>query len=67
MYHRNFFQNELLALFREEITRDINDVNKTWTKKVKSTSEGHFRDREVIYKKEEHQMKSIPQNCLNQY
>ena len=26
-------KNELLALFREEITRDINDVNKTWTKK----------------------------------
>ena len=44
-------QNELLALFREEITRDINDVNKTWTKKVRSTSEGHFRDIEVYLQK----------------
>ena len=28
-------KTELLALFREEITRDINDVKKTWTKKIK--------------------------------
>ena len=28
-------KNELLALFCDEITRDINGVNKTWTKKSK--------------------------------
>ena len=40
-------KNELLALFQEEITRDINDVKKSWTKKVKSTSEAHLRDKET--------------------
>ena len=40
-------KNELLALFQEEITRDINGVKKSWTKKVKSTSEAHLRDKET--------------------
>ena len=48
-------KNELLALFRDEKTRDINGVNKTWTKKVKTLSEAALRDQE----------KSIPQIRLN--
>ena len=44
-------KNELLALFREEITRDINDVNRTWTKKVKITSEASLRDKEAYLQK----------------
>ena len=40
-------KNELLALFWEETTRDINDVKKIWTKKIKSTSEAHLRDKET--------------------
>ena len=35
-----------MALLREKITRDINDVNKTWTKKIKSMSEAYLRDKE---------------------
>ena len=39
-------KNELLALFWEETTRDINDVKKIWTKKI-SISEAHLRDKET--------------------
>ena len=39
-------KNELSALFRKNISRDINDVNKTWGKKIKSTSEAHLRNKE---------------------
>ena len=44
-------KNELFALFREEITTDIKDVNKTCTKKIKSTSEAHLRDKEAYLRK----------------
>ena len=39
------------ALFREEITRDINDLNKTWPEKIKSLTGAHLRDKETYLRK----------------
>ena len=39
------YQSELITLFKEEINGDIEDVNKCWEKKIKSTVEAHKKDK----------------------
>ena len=48
------------------MTRDINDVDNTLPKKMKSTSEAHLRDKKP-YEKRQHQTEPIPQNCMNHF